>query len=49
MLENIAKSTYGVSPGIPTAEEILEKFRDVLKKIPRPSETEKSKCEQCWQ
>ena len=50
MFENIAKSTHGVAaPKLPAVGDILEKFRDVLKKIPRASETEKSKCEQCWQ
>ena len=51
MLENTLKSVqHGVpTPKTPSAQDILEKFRRIVKKIPTKSETEKSKCEQCWE
>ena len=51
MLENTLKSVqHGVpAPKVPSSQDILEKFRRIVKKIPTKSETEKSKCEQCWE
>ena len=50
MLETTSKSVHGVpTPQIPSAGDILEKFRKLIKKLPTKTESEKSKCEQCWQ
>ena len=50
MLETTTKSVHGVpTPQIPSAGDILEKFRKLIKKLPTKSESEKSKCEQCWE
>ena len=52
MLETTSKSVHHgavPTPQIPSAGDILEKFRKIIKKLPTKTESEKSKCEQCWE
>ena len=52
MLETTSKAVHhgGVTTApTPSAGDILEKFRKLVKKLPSKTETEKSKCEQCWE